>query len=715
MPTTATDPITPSTPTTSTTPGAIRLDDPSLLINRDLSHLAFNARVLEEAVDERNPLLERVKFLAILESNLDEFFMVRVAGLTRQAAAGLSLPSPDGRTPTEQLRDARSGAYELQRQARQVWRDQLLPALAAEGIHVLRHAALNARQAAAAKRIFDQLIQPVLTPLAFDPGRPFPHISNLSINLAVVVQDDAGMRRFARIKVPGTLARLVALPAGPEDSAGKVFVWLEDLIAAHLDGLFPGLTVVSSHTFRITRDADTQFREKEAEDLLVSIEQSVRERHFADVVRMEIQDAMPTEIRALLIEEMDLVDGQICILDGPLCLRDIMSLQALDRRDLKEAPFVPFVPPSLDVEGRALFEAIRHRDILLHHPYDAFSPVIDLLRAATRDPDVLAIKMTLYRVGRDSPVVDALLEARERGKQVAVLVELKARFDEASNIEWAKALEKEGVHVVYGLVGLKTHSKVLLIVRKEGERVRRYMHLGTGNYNPVTAGLYTDLGLFTADEAIGADATDLFNHLTGYSAMRRYRKLLVAPVTLRAELERRIRREIEHARAGRTARLTFKVNSLEDAGMVRLLYEASQAGVTVDLMIRGICSLRPGIPGVSEHIQVTSVVGRFLEHSRIYYFGNDGRPEVYVGSADLMPRNLDRRVEVLFPVEDQRLVAELGRILDVCRADTAKARRLLADGSYVPVLPPPGEAPVSSQERFLAEREGLRAEAAAAL
>ena len=634
MPTTATDPITPTTPTTSTTPGAIRLDDPSLLINRDLSHLAFNARVLEEAVDERNPLLERVKFLAILESNLDEFFMVRVAGLTRQAAAGLSLPSPDGRTPTEQLRDARSGAYELQRQARQVWRDQLLPALAAEGIHVLRHAALNARQAAAAKRIFDQLIQPVLTPLAFDPGRPFPHISNLSINLAVVVQDDAGTRRFARIKVPGTLARLVALPAGPEDSAGKVFVWLEDLIAAHLDGLFPGLTVVSSHTFRITRDADTQFREKEAEDLLVSIEQSVRERHFADVVRMEIQDAMPTEIRALLIEEMDLVDGQICILDGPLCLRDIMSLQALDRRDLKEAPFVPFVPPSLDVEGRSLFEAIRHRDILLHHPYDAFSPVIDLLRAATRDPDVLAIKMTLYRVGRDSPVVDALLEARERGKQVAVLVELKARFDEASNIEWAKALEKEGVHVVYGLVGLKTHSKVLLIVRKEGERVRRYMHLGTGNYNPVTAGLYTDLGLFTADEAIGADATDLFNHLTGYSAMRRYRKLLVAPVTLRAELERRIRREIEHARAGRTARLTFKVNSLEDAGMVRLLYEASQAGVTVDLMIRGICSLRPGIPGVSEHIQVTSVVGRFLEHSRIYYFGNDGGPEVYVGSAD---------------------------------------------------------------------------------
>lgn len=706
------EPVLPPAPTT---PGAAGLDDPALIINRDLSHLAFNARVLEEAVDGGNPLLERVKFLAILESNLDEFFMVRVAGLTRQAAAGLSQPSPDGRTPTEQLRDARAEAYALQRQARQVWREHLLPALAAEGIHVLRHAALSARQAAAAKRVFEQLIQPVLTPLAYDPGRPFPHISNLSINLAVVVQDDAGMRRFARIKVPGTLARFVALPAVRGDRATRVFVWLEDLIAAHLDSLFPGLTVVSAHTFRITRDADTQFREKEAEDLLVSIEQSVRERHFADVVRMEIQDAMPAEIRALLIEEMDLVDKQICVLDGPLSLRDLMALHALDRFDLKEPPFIAFVPPALDVEGRALFDAIRHRDFLLHHPYDAFSPVIDLLRAASRDPDVLAIKMTLYRVGRDSPVVDALLEARERGKQVAVLVELKARFDEASNIEWAKALEKEGVHVVYGLVGLKTHSKLLLIVRKEGERVRRYMHLGTGNYNPVTAGLYTDLGLLTADEAIGADATDLFNHLTGYSAKRRYRKLLVAPVTLRSDLERLVRREIDHASAGRPARLIFKINSLEDTDMVRLLYEASRAGVTVDLMIRGICSLRPGIPGVSERIQVISVVGRFLEHSRIYHFGNDGRPEVYVGSADLMPRNLDRRVEVLFPVEDQRLVAELGRILDVCLADTVKARRLLPDGSYERLTPPPGEAPFSSQGRFLVERERLRREAAAAI
>lgn len=706
------EPVLPPAPTT---PGAVGLDDPSLIINRDLSHLAFNARVLEEAVDGGNPLLERVKFLAILESNLDEFFMVRVAGLTRQAAAGLSQPSPDGRTPTEQLRDARAEAYALQRQARQVWREHLLPALAAEGIHVLRHAALSARQAAAAKRVFEQLIQPVLTPLAYDPGRPFPHISNLSINLAVVVQDDAGMRRFARIKVPGTLARFVALPAVRGDRSTRVFVWLEDLIAAHLDSLFPGLKVVSAHTFRITRDADTQFREKEAEDLLVSIEQSVRERHFADVVRMEIQDAMPAEIRALLIEEMDLVDKQICVLDGPLSLRDLMALHALDRFDLKEPPFIPFVPPALDVEGRALFDAIRHRDILLHHPYDAFSPVIDLLRAASRDPDVLAIKMTLYRVGRDSPVVDALLEARERGKQVAVLVELKARFDEASNIEWAKALEKEGVHVVYGLVGLKTHSKLLLIVRKEGERVRRYMHLGTGNYNPVTAGLYTDLGLLTADEAIGADATDLFNHLTGYSAKRRYRKLLVAPVTLRSELERLVRREIDHAAAGRPARLIFKINSLEDTDMVRLLYEASRAGVTVDLMIRGICSLRPGIPGVSDRIQVISVVGRFLEHSRIYHFGNDGQPEVYVGSADLMPRNLDRRVEVLFPVEDQRLVAELGRILDVCLADTAKARRLLPDGSYQRLTPAPGEAPFSSQGRLLVERERLRREAAAAI
>jgi polyphosphate kinase len=706
------EPVLPPAPAT---PGAVGLDDPALIINRDLSHLAFNARVLEEAVDGGNPLLERVKFLAILESNLDEFFMVRVAGLTRQAAAGLSQPSPDGRTPTEQLRDARAEAYALQRQARQVWREHLLPALAAEGIHVLRHAALSARQAAAAKRVFEQLIQPVLTPLAYDPGRPFPHISNLSINLAVVVQDDAGMRRFARIKVPGTLARFVALPAVRGDRATRVFVWLEDLIAAHLDSLFPGLTVVSAHTFRITRDADTQFREKEAEDLLVSIEQSVRERHFADVVRMEIQDAMPAEIRALLIEEMDLVDKQICVLDGPLSLRDLMALHALDRFDLKEHPFIPFVPPALDVEGRALFDAIRHRDFLLHHPYDAFSPVIDLLRAASRDPDVLAIKMTLYRVGRDSPVVDALLEARERGKQVAVLVELKARFDEASNIEWAKALEKEGVHVVYGLVGLKTHSKLLLIVRKEGERVRRYMHLGTGNYNPVTAGLYTDLGLLTADEAIGADATDLFNHLTGYSAKRRYRKLLVAPVTLRSDLERLVRREIDHASAGRPARLIFKINSLEDTDMVRLLYEASRAGVTVDLMIRGICSLRPGIPGVSERIQVISVVGRFLEHSRIYHFGNDGRPEVYVGSADLMPRNLDRRVEVLFPVEDQRLVAELGRILDVCLADTVKARRLLPEGSYERLTPAPGEAPFSSQGRFLVERERLRREAAAAI
>jgi polyphosphate kinase len=695
---------------------ALDLDDASLFVNRELSLLQFQWRVLEEALDERNPVLERAKFLAIVGSNLDEFFMVRVAGLKHQVAAGVLDVSPDGMTAAEQLAVVRKEAAKLIAEMYGCYQEKIRPALKDAGIELLDYAELNDKQRENVKRFYDEVVFPVLTPLAHDPGRPFPHISNLSLNLAVLVRDDKGHVSFARVKVPDTLPRLLPIKrsSGGVKKDGTVpknhyFVWLEQVIAANLDPLFPGMKVLEAHPFRATRNADLDIQEIEAADLLESIEEGVRRRRFGTVVRLCINPIMPASVREILLSNLEADDKDVFTHDGPLGISALMGVTSITRRELKDAPFLPWVPPALD--GRDphadIFTAIRRGDIMLHHPFDSFAPVVDFLREAARDGDVLAIKMTLYRVGKNSPVVRSLLEANENGKQVAVLVELKARFDEESNIEWAKALEAEGVHVVYGLLGLKTHSKIALVVRREGETIRRYVHLATGNYNPATAQAYTDLGVFTCDEAIGADATDLFNYLTGYSAKTSYRKLLVAPVNMLTRLEALIRREIEHAKAGRKAHLIFKINALVDKTMIRLLYEASQAGVRVDLLVRGICCLRPGVQGVSDNVTVTSVVGRFLEHSRVYWFRNGGAEEVYLGSADLMPRNIYRRVEVVFPVQDPRLVKELREhVLDVYLTDNLRARRMHADGSYTRLKPRGNDRPLDSQAWLIESRAG---------
>ena len=682
-------------------------EDAKLFLNRELSQLAFFRRVLEEAQDERNPLLERVKFLSIVGSNLAEFFMVRVAGLKLQIEAGVVELSIDGLTPAQQLGAIRQIALQLMNDARDCL-NSLLPRLEAAGIHVLAYAVLDENQRAQAKHYFDEMVFPVLTPLAYDLGRPFPHISNMSLNLAVIVRDRTGQKRFARVKVPHTLPRLLQISApanvpsqdGPEPR-DVYFVWLEQVIAEHLPRLFPGMQVADAHPFRVTRDAEMIIQELEAEDLLETIERGVRERRFGSVVRLTTDPNMPDEIRGILIDNFNLEPNDIYTVAPPLGSSDLMQLYSLDRYDLKDLPFLPAIPAAFE-QGDDIFAAIRRQDILLHHPYDSFSPVVEFLETAARDPNVLAIKQTLYRVGRNSPVVEALLEAARNGKQVAVLVELKARFDEESNIEWAKALEHEGVHVVYGLLGLKTHSKTALVVRKEGDRLRRYVHLATGNYNSTTAQLYTDLGLFTCDEEMGADTTDVFNYLTGYSAKTDYRKFLVAPINLRSGIEALIRREIERQQQGEPGHLIFKMNSLIDQPMIRLLYQASQAGVRVDLIVRGMCCLRPGAPGLSENISVTSIVGRFLEHSRIYYFRNGGNEQIYLGSADLMPRNLDRRVEILFPIQDARLIRQLrDRILATYLADNSKARLMMPDGTYKRLVPENDASPLDSQAALL--------------
>jgi len=709
-------------------PAGPDLDDPKLYINRELSLLEFFRRVLEEARDSSNPLLERVKFLSIVASNMDEFFMVRVAGLKQQIAAGVVELSPDGLTPAEQLAAVRKSATKLMLEARDCLYTDLLPQLNAAGVHLLDYTDLNEKQLASVKKYFEDVVFPVLTPLAFDPGRPFPYISNLSLNLAVIIRDREGVERFARVKVPGTLPHLVPLKrsSGAARKDGTVpfhhyFVWLEQVIAAHLDLLFPGMQIVASYAFRVIRDADVVIQELEADDLLETMEESMRQRRFGSVVRVSVSEAMPPAIRELLIENLEVDRNDVYSVSGPLGLASLMSLYGMvDRHDLKDAPFIPAVPAVLGDKSidEDIFATLRREDVLLHHPYDSFAPVVDFLLSAAHDPDVLAIKQTLYRVGRNAPVVDALLEAVTNGKQVAVLVELKARFDEESNIGWAKKLEAEGVHVVYGLLGLKTHSKIALVVRREGDGIRRYIHMATGNYNTVSATQYTDLGLFTADEQIGADATDLFNYLTGYSAKTDYCKLLVAPINLRSQLVELIRREIALAARPESGggHLIFKLNSLVDRHFIRLLYQASQAGVKVDLIVRGVCCLRPGVPGVSDNIHVTSIVGRFLEHSRIYYFRNGGQEEVYLGSADLMPRNLDRRVEILFPVSQPRLVRYLrDEVLQVYLADNVKARVLKPDSTYQRVRPEAGQPPLNSQAWLLSHQSWRETREAAPL
>lgn len=675
---------------TQPAPAEIDLTDPQLYINRELSLLAFQSRVLEEAEDPSNPLLERVKFLAILASNLDEFFMVRVAGLVAQLDAGSLDAGPDGLSPGAQLVAIRRAVKKLLSDAHRCWQNQLSPALEEAGIQIIPYPELNDKQLAAAQRYFADTVFPVLTPLAFDPGRPFPHISNLSINLAVVIRDAKGNEHFARVKVPNSLPQLVPLTAPPKKRKSKTaevrLVWLEEVIAANLGALFPGMELVEAHPFHITRDADMAIKELEAEDLLETIEEGVRQRRFGSVVRLQVTDAMPKHILEILMSNLEVNSSEVYRTFAPLAPSRLMALLKTDRPELKDAPFVPKVPKGLSSlsDDDDIFATMRRGDVLFHHPFESFQPVIDLLEKAARDPEVLAIKMVLYRVGRNSPVVKALLAAIENGKQVAVLVELKARFDEESNIEWARALESEGVHVVYGLLGLKIHCKVAMIVRREGDAIRRYLHLATGNYNAVTAHLYTDLGLFTCDEQIASDVTDLFNVLTGYSAKKDYERLLVSPVNLRLGMQAMIAREIEHAKAGRGGQLVFKMNSLSDPEMVRCLYRASAAGVKIHLIVRGTCCLRPGIPGVSDNIEVTSVVGRFLEHSRVYYFRNGGEDQIYLGSADMMTRNLDRRVEILFPLQNPELIERVkNEVLAVYVADTVKARRMQSDGTYV--------------------------------
>jgi polyphosphate kinase len=664
-----------------------------LYLDRELSLLAFQRRVLQEAQDPENPLLERVKFLSILFSNLDEFYMVRFAVLKQKLLA----TEVDG-SISVQLQAIREFVKALVAEAYETWRE-LSAALSAAEIDICEYSRLNPEERASLESYFSKVVFPVLTPLAFDPGRPFPHISNLSLNLAVAVRDAKGVERFARVKVPDTLPQLV--PVQHSTTGRHTLVWLEQLITENLEMLFPGLEIIEAYPFRLTRDAEMEIQELESDDLLETIEEAVWKRRFRAVVRLQVSSEIPEHILETLIANLEVDRKDVYPVDGPIDLGRLRQLLALDRADLKDPPFLPQTPPELTPKNEEdIFAVLRREDLLLHHPYESFQPVVEFLRRAATDPDVLAIKMTLYRVGRNSPVVEALLSAIENGKQVAVLVELKARFDEESNIEWAKALEAAGVHVVYGLVGLKVHSKVALVVRREGEAIRRYVHLGTGNYNPTTARLYTDLSFFTADEQIGADVTDLFNYVTGYSAKTDFHKLLVAPINMRQRLEEFIRREIDHARDGREARLIFKMNALEDAGMIRLLYKASQAGVKVDLLVRGICSLVPGVPGVSENIRVISIVGRFLEHSRIYYFLNGGREQVYAGSADLMGRNLNHRVEVLFPIDSKRLLRRLrDDILETYLLDNRNARHMQADGTFIwdkSSLPA-----IDSQARFL--------------
>ncbi len=697
-------------------PNTISLDDHSLYINRELSWLQFNHRVLEEALDESHPLLERVKFISIVANNLDEFFMIRVSGLRRQLAAGALKAPPDGMTPAEQLATIRRDLLPDLAAQYKCWHNDLIPKLKKEGIKILRYEDLKRKQCKLMRNYFKREIFPALTPLAFDPRHPFPHISNLSINLAVIINDPLHGQRFARLKVPSTFPRLLRIPSeetadeyqglGLVQTISNNFVWLEEVISANLDILFPGVDIVAAYPFRITRDADPEIKEDEASDLLVAIEESVRQRHFGSAVRLEIDKAMSEQVRNILITNLGIAPYQVYTLDGSIGLSDVMELMDVNRPDLKDKPFRPSVPP-LFSSPKNIFSVISQHNILLYHPYDSFDPVVEFVRQAAQDPEVLAIKQTLYRAGPNSPVVAALMKARENGKQVAVLVELKARFDEENNIVWARALEEAGVHVVYGLAGLKTHSKMCLVVRHESNGIKRYVHMATGNYNDVTARIYADIGYFTCDPVIGVDLSNLFNALTGYSLNEEYNKLLVAPGKMREQLIARIDREIEQHKKDGNGYIALKMNALVDKSCIQALYRASQAGVKVDLQPRGICCLRPGVPGVSENITVTSIVGRFLEHARIYYFRNGGEEEILTGSADLMPRNLDRRVETLFPVEDMRLKTALrDEILKIHMNDNVKSRRMLPDGSYERVQPTDGEPEIDSQ-RWLIKNRGI--------
>lgn len=692
--------------------------DRSVLVNRELSWLEFNRRVLEEARDPRWPILERMKFLAITETNLDEFFMIRVAGLRDQLSSDGVETSEDGSTAAETFVQVRQAVIRMEEEQTRCFVEELLPVMAEAGIRLLTWDDLTEERKVAARDYFRRNVLPILTPLAVDPGHPFPFLSNLSLNLAVEVRDpETAEAKFARLKIPQGIPRLLPLrlvlegkkKVRPESAE---FLLLESLVQSNLAELFPGLEIVSSHAFRITRDADIEIQEDEASDLLATVEQEVRRRRFGAVVRVEVAPRTPKRVRKLLMRQLEVDERDVYEVHGPLGVGDFFALTRLDRRDLKDPPFSPAIPHALANPERSIFEAIRAGDILLHHPYDSFSPVVELVEQAADDPKTLAIKMTLYRTSADSPILPALVKAAENGKQVAVLVELKARFDEENNIVWARSLERAGVHVVYGVVGLKTHAKVALVVRREKEEIRRYVHLGTGNYNPTTAKIYTDVGLMTCRPGFGEDASRLFNALTGFAAKTTYQHVVTAPRDLHRTVLDWIGREKAHALAGRPAGIRAKMNSLVDAKVIAALYDASQAGVPVDLVVRGICCLKPGIPGLSERIRVVSIVGRFLEHSRAFVFENGGQKEVWLSSADWMPRNFFRRVETTFPV----LEPELARVVDeevvgVALRDDVRSRLMRPDGTYERLHPAEGTDGLDSQAWFLEQsrRRVLRA------
>jgi polyphosphate kinase len=687
----------------------------SLYLNRELSWLEFNSRVLHEAEDSRTPLLERVKFLSIFSSNLDEFYMVRVAGLRRQVAAGVLQSSGDGMSPQAQLDAIEVRVRELMARQQRCLHGDLLPALAERGVKLVRYQELTPEDRVGIDAFFEREVFPVLTPLAVDPGHPFPYISNLSLSLAVEINDpDWDGSRFARVKVPKSLPRWVPT------STPNVFVPLEDIIGAHLGELFQGMQILGWYAFRITRYSDLDVpAPDEPDDLLAMIEEQLFQRRFGEVVRLEVQEGMPAHLRSLLLDELrDVADPDILPLGardvhdgGPLLeLSDLMSIATIDIAELRDPPFSPTVPPELRDGEKSIFDSIRERDILVHHPYESFTSSVErFFETAAQDDNVMAIKLTLYRTSGDTAIVRALTEAAQRGKQVAVLVELQARFDEVNNITWARTLENFGVHVAYGLPGLKTHAKIALVVRREQDGIRRYVHIGTGNYNSKTARTYTDFGLFTCKPDIGTDVSELFNLLTGFSRQKSYRRLLVAPANMRDRFLTLIRREAEHARAGQPARIVAKMNALVDAEIIAALYDASRAGVEIDLIVRGICCLRPGVEGVSERIRVISIVGRFLEHSRLFYFANGGAGEYYTGSADWMPRNLERRVEAVVPVEDPAQHERLRTLLETYLTDNRQAWDLQSDGHYVQRAPGVGgDAPEerASQTRLLRDAWG---------
>nr|WP_245718069.1 RNA degradosome polyphosphate kinase [Nocardia miyunensis] len=668
-------------------------------LNRELSWLDFNARVLALAEDHSEPLLERAKFLAIFASNLDEFYMVRVAGLKRRATAGLSVRSADGLSPTEQLELIAAATQELASRHARVFLDDVQPALVEQGIAIIGWSDLDDDERRRLSGYFQDQVFPVLTPLAVDPAHPFPYISGLSLNLAVTVKDsDNGGEHFARVKVPDNVDRFVRVrrsapvPPGrnaavregdPAVSSLAAFLPMEDLIAAHLDQLFPGMDVVEHHSFRITRNADFEVDEDRDEDLLQALERELARRRFGSPVRLEVSDDMTEHMLDLLLRELDVDPGDVIQVPGLLDLSCLWQVYGVDRPALKDAPYVPTTPPAFGEREtpRNVFAALREGDVLVHHPYDSFSTSVQrFIEQAAADPQVLAIKQTLYRTSGDSPIVNALIDAAEAGKQVVALVEIKARFDEQANIKWARALEQAGVHVVYGLIGLKTHCKTCLVVRREGATIRRYCHIGTGNYNPKTARLYEDVGLLTAAPEIGADLTDLFNSLTGYSRKATYRNLLVAPTGVRAGIIERIQREVELAEQGLPARIRMKANAIVDEQVIDALYRASQAGVPVQIVVRGICGLRPGVTGMSENIQVRSILGRFLEHSRVMHF--QAQDEYWIGSADMMHRNLDRRVEVMAQVKDSKLCEQLTVMFDSALYPTTRCWVLRPDGTW---------------------------------